>query len=128
MKFPNKALYTFNVTSGDSFIVDEKKPLSKLKTSGSAKFETTSPKIYGTSPSFPSSSRLGVTFAAINPKTFANSGNSGTKGKRSHVAAAPASVARNLFGSLPSEDESSDQVEANNNVENREAKNHSAGT
>ena len=32
MKWPNKALYTYNVQDGDRFILDEKVPLTKLRT------------------------------------------------------------------------------------------------
>lgn len=148
MKWPNKALYTYNVREGDSFIVDEKAPLPKLKTPNKAAASgggATSPKVYGQSPVFPSV-RNAVTFAAINPKTFLQqNGGSGSSSSssskpptRSQTAAAAAAsaasqprscstasdVARNLFG-----DGDDDQTgsgggggsEANNNtVKNRE--------
>lgn len=134
MKFPQKALYTYNVSDGDSFIVDEKVQLPRIRTNSNSKFEATSPKVYGTSPIFPSSgSKYAVTMAAINPRTFANAG-SGGKGKtKSGQRKTAADVARNLFGSSPPSGPSSSgdetTTEANNNdVETSREKHHSAGT
>ena len=99
MKFPQKALYTYNVRNGDSFILDEKAPpLPKLKTVTPNRMSAAyspNPQLSGTSPAvYPQQQRHAVTFAAISPKTFANSNSKGTakspRGKNSNVK-------RNLF-------------------------------
>ena len=55
MKWPSKLLYTYNVRNGDKFIVDEKVPLARLR--------TTQPRSSsGTSPSPSPASKHTVTF------------------------------------------------------------------
>ena len=100
MKFPQKALYTYNVRNGDSFILDEKAPpLPKLKTVTPNRMSAAyspNPQLYGTSPSaYPQQQRQAVTFAAISPKTFVN-GN--FKGAAKSPRSKNSTVKRNLFG------------------------------
>ena len=76
MKFPQKALYTYNVRSGDSFIIDEKAPpLPKLKSVNpsnrmSAAYSP-NPQLSSTSPYYPQGQRQAVTFAVIDRKKLA---------------------------------------------------------
>ena len=55
MKWPSKLLYTYNVRNGDKFIVDEKVPLARLRT-------TQTRSSSGTSPSPSPASKHTVTF------------------------------------------------------------------
>lgn len=76
MKFPQKALYTYNVRSGDSFIVDEKAPpLPKLKpvnpSSRMSAAYSPNPQLSSTSPYYPQGQRHAVTFAVIDRKKLA---------------------------------------------------------
>ena len=117
LKFPLKGLYTYNVRAGDSFILDEKAPLPKVKTgakaSGAGGTYSTSPKVYGVgSPSFPSV-RNAVTFAAINPKTFGQTNHTTSKTDKQPSSSstrsqnvprgAAAAVARNVIERLPAQ-------------------------
>jgi len=118
MKWPQKGLYTYNVREGDSFILDEKAPpLPKLKTAapGSAAYST-SPKVYGDSPIFPTAylnqnSRNAVTFAVINKQVMmGQQQQQGSKPGGGLPSGAPTTqprsqkpgVARNLFPSSSS--------------------------
>lgn len=91
MKWPNKALYTYNVQEGDRFILDEKVPLTKLRTnSGSSVNAATSPKVYGSPGNYRTAIQFGLTPFRMSPAT------SGAK------ATTPKSAAsRNLFGRTP---------------------------
>ena len=98
MKFPQRALYRYNIRNGDSFIIDEKvPPLPKLKIINTNRMSAAySPNPYGTSPAtYPQQQRQAVTLAVINPKTFANS-NSKTAAKSPRSK--NSNVKRNLFG------------------------------
>jgi hypothetical protein len=94
MKWPNKALYTYNVQEGDKFILDEKVPLTKLRTnSGTSLSSSTSPKVYGS----PGNYRTAVQFGLTPYRT-------GSSGQRPSAPTTPRSaassgVSRNLFGS-----------------------------
>lgn len=111
MKWAQKGLYTYNVRDGDSFILDEKVPLPKLKTNAKANSAySTSPKVYGNSPIFPTAylnqhSRNSVTFGMISPKQMMGRGAAAPKGKPN--------VSRNLFGG--GEGGPPEAPEANNN-------------
>ena len=75
MKFPQKALYTYNVRDGDSFIIDEKAPpLPKLRAVNSNRMSAAyspNPQLSSTSPAYPQSNRNAVTFAVIDRKKLA---------------------------------------------------------
>ena len=117
MKWPQKGLYTYNVREGDSFILDEKAPLPKLKTNAKANSAySTSPKVYGNSPIFPTAylnqhARNSVTFAAISPKQMM--GKAPTAAPRTTASKA----SRNLFGDQqgPPEANNNDVKEKNSN-------------
>lgn len=102
MKWSQKALYTYNVHDGDRFIVDEKVPLTKLKTnrgsSGSLSGISSSPKIYGGSSG---GQRTAIQFA-MSPRNgfgpFRNNTNFSPKAPQSNMPRSAAGVARNLFG------------------------------
>ena len=99
MKFPGKALYTYNVRSGDSFIIDEKAPpLPKLRSSNSNRMSAAyspNPQLSSASPYYPSQQRNAVTFAVIDRKKLA---------QRSQQKSKNISVKRNLFNSSSNED------------------------
>ena len=75
MKFPQKALYTYNVRDGDSFILDEKAPpLPKLRAANSNRMSAAyspNPQLSMTSPAYPQNDRNAVTFAVIDRKKLA---------------------------------------------------------
>ena len=76
MKFPQKALYTYNVRNGDSFIIDEKAPpLPKLRANNSNRMSAAyspNPQLLNTSPYYPQQQeRNAVTFAVIDRKKLA---------------------------------------------------------
>ena len=75
MKFPQKALYTYNVRDGDSFILDEKAPpLPKLRATNSNRMSAAyspNPQLSMTSPAYPQNDRNAVTFAVIDRKKLA---------------------------------------------------------
>ena len=75
MKFPRKALYTYNVRDGDSFIIDEKAPpLPKLRAANSNRMSAAyspNPQLSSTSPAYPQNNRNAVTFAVIDRKKLA---------------------------------------------------------
>merc|ERR1739848_869586 len=83
MKWPNKALYTYNVQEGDRFILDEKVSLTKLRTnSGTSLSSSTSPKVYGS----PGNYRTAVQFGLIPYRT-------GSSGQRPSAPTTPRSAA-----------------------------------
>ena len=105
MKFPQKALYTYNVRDGDSFIIDEKAPpLPKLKPVNSSNRMSAAyspnPQLSTTSPAYQQGQRHAVTFAVIDRKKLA------AKSPKSKNI----NVKRNLF-SGNSESENSEQSE-----------------
>ena len=76
MKFPQKALYTYNVRSGDSFIIDEKAPpLPKLRSANQSSRMSAAyspnPQLSSISPAYPQGERQAVTFAVIDRKKLA---------------------------------------------------------
>ena len=92
MKWPNKALYTYNVQEGDKFILDEKVPLTKLRTnSGTSLSSSTSPKVYGS----PGNYRTAVQFG-LTPFNMKSPGQRPTAPTTPRNAAS--GVSRNLFG------------------------------
>jgi hypothetical protein len=94
MKWPNKALYTYNVQEGDKFILDEKVPLTKLRTnSGTSLSSSTSPKVYGS----PGNYRTAVQFG-LTPYRMGSSGQR-PSAPTTPRSAASSGVSRNLFGS-----------------------------
>ena len=107
MKWPSKSLYTYNVRNGDKFIVDEKVPLTRLRTRNSSSTSlspSTSPskntmtfQISPRIPGFnapPNSSSSGATPGPRTPNPRSNQQTGGGNNR----AAAAARVARNLFG------------------------------
>ena len=87
MKWPNKALYTYNVQEGDKFILDEKVPLTKLRTnSGTSLSSSTSPKVYGSPGNYRTAVQFGLTPYRMSP------------GQRPSAPTTPRGAARNLFG------------------------------
>ena len=88
MKWPNKALYTYNVQEGDKFILDEKVPLTKLRTnSGSLLSTSPSPKVYGSPGNYRTAVQFGLTpFPGQRP------------GAPTTPRGATSGVSRNLFG------------------------------
>lgn len=94
MKWPNKALYTYNVQEGDRFILDEKVPLTKLRTnSGTSYSSSTSPKVYGSPGSYRTAVQFGLTPYRMSPGQRPQAPNT--------PRASQAGVARNLFGRTP---------------------------
>ena len=93
LKWPNKALYTYNVQEGDKFILDEKVPLTKLRTnSGASMSSSTSPKIYGSPGSYRTAVQFGLMPYRMSP------------GQRPQAPTTPRSASgasRNLFGRTP---------------------------
>jgi len=93
MKWPNKCLYTYNVQDGDHFILDQKVPLTKLRTnSGSGTSLSTSansPKVYGS----PGNYRTAIQFGMLSPSI--------RNQQRPSQPRSASSVSRNLFGKTP---------------------------
>lgn len=102
MKWPNKCLYTYNVQEGDRFILDEKVPLTKLRTnSGNAVSNSSSPKVYGgNSPgSYRTAIQFGLTPYRMNPAASGGNTKPNTNSPQQHRASGTTSgVSRNLFG------------------------------
>ena len=102
MKWPNKCLYTYNVQEGDRFILDEKVPLTKLRTnSGNAVSNSSSPKVYGgNSPgSYRTAIQFGFTPYRMNPAASGGNTKPNTNSSQQHRASGTTSgVSRNLFG------------------------------
>ena len=98
MKWPNKALYTYNVQEGDKFILDEKVPLTKLRTNSgtslSSSSSATSPKVYG-SPG-PNSYRTAIQFG-MSPFRMSP----GQRPPPPNTPRGASSASRNLFGKTP---------------------------
>jgi len=95
MKWPNKALYTYNVQEGDRFILDEKVSLTKIRTnSGTSLSSSTSPKVYGS----PANHKTAIQFGMMGSPFRMSQGQT-----RSAQPTTPrgASVSRNLFGKTP---------------------------
>ena len=94
MKWPNKCLYTYNVQDGDHFILDQKVPLTKLRTnSGSGTSLSTSansPKVYGS----PGNYRTAIQFGMLSPSIR-------NQQRPSQPTRSASSVSRNLFGKTP---------------------------
>jgi len=90
MKWPNKALYTYNVQEGDKFILDEKVPLTKLRTnSGTSLSSSTSPKVYGSPGNYRTAVQFGLTPYRMSP---------GQRPSEKPTTPRGAGVSRNLFG------------------------------
>jgi hypothetical protein len=108
MKWPNKSLYTYNVRNGDKFIVDEKVPLTRLRTRNSSSMSLSpvnSPSkntmTFQIAPRIPGfNCPPTATGNTPGPRTPNARGNSGPPSAPSPGrATAAANVARNLFGS-----------------------------
>lgn len=94
MKWPNKALYTYNVQEGDKFILDEKVPLTKLRTNSGTSLSSsaTSPKVYGSPGSYRTAVQFGMTPYRMSP---------GQRPPAPNTPRSASSAARNLFGRTP---------------------------
>ena len=87
MKWPQKALYTYNVQNGDKFILDEKVSLGRLRTRNSS---SSSP--LGISPGSKGGDSPGRISFILSPKMANNNSKANSASPRSRAA-------RNLFGS-----------------------------
>ncbi len=105
MKWPQKALYTYNVQDGDRFIVDEKVRLNRLRTSS----------LRSSVSSCSGSPRSPIAFS-VSPRCNNNP---------KHSASLRPSAVRNLFGrsgSAQSNDSAASTSISNNNNINNEKK------
>jgi len=92
MKWPQKELYTYNVQNGDRFILDEKVPLTRLRTRNSSSGSLCSPK--GNSPNYRFSFSVSPRFGGMSPSAGAGV----TPSKKEPASQRGAKAARNLFG------------------------------
>lgn len=109
MKWPQKALYTYNVQNGDKFILDEKMFLSRVRTSSRSSLGSFSPGskfLENRSITFSISPRNGLMISSpgmkkptppVNKNNNINNNNN-YQSKRQHGISPKSSVAKNLFG------------------------------
>ena len=100
MKWPQKSLHTYNVQNGDSFILDEKVPLHRIRTTsrssvGSGISGSPSPRIH--SSVLGDSPKIAITFSMAPGGGFFGQ-QSGKKGQKYSGPKNAGEVARNLFG------------------------------
>ena len=98
MKWPQKSLHTYNVQNGDSFILDEKVTLPRLRTTSRSSVGSG----LSTSPRPPSggvseSPKMALTFSMV-PRNGFFSGSGSKKGQKYAGPKNAGEVARNLFG------------------------------
>lgn len=97
MKWPQKSLHTYNVQNGDSFILDEKVTLPRLRTTSRSSVGsglTPSPR-----PTSGESPKMSLTFSMVPRNGFFSGSSPGSKKGQKYAGPKNAGeVARNLFG------------------------------